>query len=177
MNRTHPILETDRLCLRRLSMGDLDAVAELYADPEVMRYIGAGGPRTREVTRIKLQELIDAEARQGFGMWATIERETGRFIGECGLSAWDIEGRREVEVAYLLARAYWGRGLATEAAGAIRDYAFEHLSRKRLISLIYHANEASAKVATKVGMRLERDVHFMGHTVGLWSIEDRPPAR
>ena len=102
MGSRDPILETARLLFRRLTMNDLDSLAELYADPEVMRYVGEG-------TREKLRFLIEAEARQGFGVWATVERSTGRFIGRCGLAVWNVEGRREVEVLYLLGRAHWGQ--------------------------------------------------------------------
>jgi ribosomal-protein-alanine N-acetyltransferase len=92
------------------------------------------------------------------GLWATIFKETGRFIGRCGLLPWTIDGQLEVEVAYTLAQEYWGLGLATEAARGIRDYGFERLGLSRLICLIDPANQASRRVAEKIGMRLEKEV-------------------
>lgn len=165
-----PVLETERLFFRRLALDDLDPLARLYADPEVMRFIGAGGIRSREETRRKLVEMIDAEACQGFGIWATIERATNAFVGRCGLMIWEIEGREEMELLYLLDRAYWGRGLATEAAIAVRDFAFRELSRRRLVSLIYKDNLASARVAEKAGFHREREVSLWECRVDLFSI-------
>jgi ribosomal-protein-alanine N-acetyltransferase len=130
------ILETKRLMLRPLTMDDLNALAALYSDPEVRRYFP---DRTLiyEETKKELEWIIEVYyGRHGFGLWATIHKETGVFIGRCGLLPWTIEGQSEVEVAYLLARAYWGQGLATEAAQAILEYGFERLPVARLICLI-----------------------------------------
>jgi RimJ/RimL family protein N-acetyltransferase len=91
------------------------------------------------------------------GLWATIHKGTGKFIGRCGLLPWTIDQREEVEVAYLLVKEYWGQGLATEVAQAILDYGFEHLQLSRLICLIDHENQASMKVAVKIGMAFEKE--------------------
>jgi ribosomal-protein-alanine N-acetyltransferase len=150
------ILETERLALRRLTMDDLDALAEIYRDEKARRYFPEG-TLTREETREELEWIIDVYYGQyGYGLWATTLRETNVFIGRCGLLPWTIEGRAEVEVAYLLAKSYWGLGLGTEAARAILAYGFEQLHLTRLISLIDPENEASIKVAVKIGMTLER---------------------
>jgi ribosomal-protein-alanine N-acetyltransferase len=147
------VLETERLVLRHLCMADLDALAALYADPEVRRWF-PDGVRTYQQTCDELAWIIDVYyARYGYGLWATILKETGAFIGRCGLLPWDIEGRTEVEVAYLLGRDYWGRGLATEAARAIVDHAFATLPVERLICMTDPGNAASRSVAVKVGMR------------------------
>ncbi|MGD8451800.1 MAG: GNAT family N-acetyltransferase [Phycisphaerae bacterium] len=169
MSSSARLPQAERLQFRRLTMDDLDPLAELYADPDVMRYIGVGGVRTRDGTREKLRELIDAEASQGFGVWATIEWETGTFIGRCGLMTWEIEGQHELEVLYLLGRPYWGRGLGTEAAIAIRDYAEQVLHKRRLIALIHGGNHASRRVAEKAGFRHEREVSFQGHHVAMFA--------
>ena len=151
------VLETERLILRELTMGDLDALAALYRDPEIRRYF-PDGTRTYDETREELAWIIDVYyVRHGYGLWATVLKESGAFIGRCGLLPWDIDGRPEVEVAYLLDRAHWGRGLATEAAAAIAAYAFSTLPVERLICLVDPANQASARVATRIGMTLVRD--------------------
>ncbi len=135
-------------------MADLDALAALYSDPEVRRYF-PDGTRTYEQTREELDWIIEVYYRQyGYGLWASILKETGAFIGRCGLLPWEIDGRTEVEVAYLLDKSYWGRGLATEAASAIVDYAFATLPVERLICLQDPKNKASRDVAVKVGMSL-----------------------
>jgi ribosomal-protein-alanine N-acetyltransferase len=117
------------------------------------------GTLTYEETREELEWIINVYYGQyGFGLWATIHKETGEFIGRCGLLPWTIEQRPEVEVAYMLAKAYWGQGLGTEAAQAIRDYGFEQLRLSRLICLIDRENQASIKVAQKIGMTFEKEV-------------------
>lgn len=148
------VIETERLILRHLSMADLDALAALYADPEVRRYF-PDGTRSHEQTREELEWIINVYYRRyGYGLWATIFKETGAFIGRCGLLPMEVGGRTEVEVAYLLDKNYWGRGLATEAARAIIDYAFATLPVERLICMFEPANTASRRVATKVGMTM-----------------------
>jgi [ribosomal protein S5]-alanine N-acetyltransferase len=150
------VVETPRLLLRELTMDDLDPLAALYRDPAVRRYF-PDGTRTHEQTREELVWTIDVHcARYGYGLWAAIVRDTGAFAGRCGLLHWDIEGRAEVEVAYLLDPALWGRGLATEAARAIADHGFATLPVERLIALIDPANTASRRVAEKIGMTVHR---------------------
>jgi ribosomal-protein-alanine N-acetyltransferase len=152
------VLETKRLILRRLTIDDLDALFALYRDPEVRKYFPEG-TLTYEETREELEWIINVYYGQyGFGLWATIHKETGDFIGRCGLLPWVIEQRPEVEVAYMLAKAYWGQGLGTEAAQAILDYGFEQLQLPRLICLIDRENQASIKVAKKIGMTFEKEV-------------------
>jgi ribosomal-protein-alanine N-acetyltransferase len=154
----HRILETERLVLRKLTLEDLDALAELYRDPEVRRFF-PDGTRTREETLEELEWIIDVYyGRHGFGLWATLLKESGEFVGRCGLIPWTIEGRDEVEVAYLLGRPHWGQGLATEAARAVVTHAFTELRLPRLICLIDPANAASKAVAVKIGMSFERKV-------------------
>ena len=164
-----PIIETERLELRPLAMDDLDALALIYADPEVRKYFPEG-TLTREETREELAWIIDVYyAEHGFGLWATTFKQTNDFIGRCGLLPWTIEGRSEVEVAYLLARDHWGRGLGTEAARAILAYGFDELRLPRLISLIDPANRASVNVARKIGMRLEREAEIDGDATLVYS--------
>lgn len=152
------VLETDRLILRLLTHEDLDALYALYRDPEVRKYFPEGILNYEE-TREELDWFIDVYyARYGYGLWATIHKESGEFIGRCGLIPWTLEGRSEVEVAYMLAKEYWGQGLGTEAAQAILDYGFEQLGLDRLICLIDADNQASIGVAEKIGMRFEKEV-------------------
>jgi ribosomal-protein-alanine N-acetyltransferase len=165
------IVETERLELRPLTMNDLDALALIYRDSEVRKYFPEG-TLTYEQTREELEWIIDVYyAQHGFGLWATTHKQTNEFIGRCGLLPWTIDGRSEVEVAYLLARAYWGRGLGTEAARAILAYGFEDLHLSRLICLIDPGNEASINVALKIGMRLEREAEIDGEPTLIYSVE------
>lgn len=150
------ILETERLALRRLLPEDLDALYALYRDPEIRHYFPEG-VLSLEATQEELEYFLNGHPKYPeLGLWATIRKGTGAFIGRCGLLPWTLEGRYEVEVAFLLDKAYWGRGLATEAAGAIAAYAFETLGLERLVCLIDEENIASQRVAERIGMSFER---------------------
>ena len=92
------------------------------------------------------------------GLWATIHKETGQFIGRCGLLPWEIDGKLEIEIAYLLDKHFWHQGLATEAAKGIMEYGFQELHLSRLICLIDPGNIPSQRVAERIGMTLERKV-------------------
>jgi len=151
------ILETKRLVLRHQVIEDLDALWALYCDPEITKYI-PDASRSREEAREELEWHMNGHPRfPELGLWATILKETGMFIGRCGLLPWTIDGQQEVEVAYTIAREYWGQGLATEAAQAILNYGFEKLGLSRLICLIDSENVASQRVAEKVGMSFEKE--------------------
>ena len=151
------ILETEHLLLRRLEWGDLDDLYQMYSDPVGRRYFPEGTLTLAE-TREELEWFLNGHPKYPqLGLWATIHKETGRFIGRCGLLPRTIDGRDEVEVAYMLAKDVWGQGLATEAAQAILDYAFEQLGYSRIIVLVDRENAASIRVATKIGMTFEKE--------------------
>lgn len=151
------ILETDRLILRHQELDDLDSLFALYSDPDVRRYI-PDAPTSYEETRRELEWHMHGHPEHPeLGLWATIHKETGEFIGRCGLLPWHIDGQDEVEVAYLIGKEYWGQGLGTEAALAIRDYGFWKLNLPRLICLPDENNLASVRVAEKIGMAFERE--------------------
>lgn len=151
------VLETERLVLRRLLPDDLPALHALYRDPVVRRYF-PDGTRTLEETREELEWFLQGHPRHPeLGLWATIERATGAFLGRCGLLPWTIDDALEVEVAYLIDPRRWGEGFATEAARAIVRHAHEVLHLERLICLIDPENVASVRVAEKAGMRFDRN--------------------
>lgn len=157
------ILETERLLIRRLTLDDLDSLYALYRDPEMRRYFPVEGTSadrtlTYEETKEELEWFMNGHPRRPeLGLWATILKENGAFIGRCGLLPWTIDGQDEVEVAYMIDKTYWRRGLGSEAARALRDYAFEQLGLSRLISMIDPANAASIGVARAMGMTFERE--------------------
>ena len=151
------ILETKRLLLRRQVIEDLDDLWALYCDPEITKYI-PDAPRSRQEANEELEWHMNGHPRHPeLGLWATIHKETGKFIGRCGLLPWEIDGQHEVEVAYTLSRAYQGQGLGTEAAQAILQYGFEKLNLSRLICLVEPENIASQRVAKKIGMAFEKE--------------------
>jgi [ribosomal protein S5]-alanine N-acetyltransferase len=152
------ILETDRLLLRPLFMDDLDELFTLYSDPEIRKYFPEG-VLTREETREELEWHMNGHPKYPeLGLWATVHKKTGKFIGRCGLLPWEIDGKLEIEIAYLLDKSFWHQGLATEAAQGILKYGLAKLNLPRLICLIDPENIASQRVAERIGMTLERKV-------------------
>jgi RimJ/RimL family protein N-acetyltransferase len=148
-------IETERLLLRRVEAPDATIVAGLWSDPTVTRYMG--GPRNFNKVRLE----FEAEARRSTvsttGWWPVVEKASGRVIGECGLIEKEVDGRGEIELVYVFAFDSWGKGFATEAALALRDYAFRRLGLRRIVALIDPENYASARVAEKIGMQFERE--------------------
>jgi RimJ/RimL family protein N-acetyltransferase len=151
------ILETPRLLLRHLEPHDLDALFALYRDPEMRRYF-PDGTRTLEQTRDELDWFRHGHPTfPELGLWATVEKRSGALLGRCGLLPWEIDGRQEVELAFLIDKTRWREGFAGEAAQAIVDHARVVLHIERLICLITPGNTASVGVARKVGMSFERE--------------------
>lgn len=163
-------LESQRLWFRPYTSADLDFYASLWANTEVVRYIGDGKPKSRQEASQRLQRII-AGYSQGFGLMAVWHMQQQRLVGQAGLVQQTVEGRVETEIGYWLAQQYWGWGLATEAATRFRDYAFQELHLFRVIALIQQGNQASKSVARKIGMVYERDVTYHGRRVQLYKLE------
>jgi RimJ/RimL family protein N-acetyltransferase len=146
---------TARLQFREMTVDDLDLMAELLGDPVVMAYYPQPKDRAEALAWIEWNQRLYREL--GFGLWLVEERESGRFVGDCGLTPQAVDGVEEIEVGYHVATALQRRGYATEAAAACRDYARDRLSLDRLIALIHPDNVPSQRVAEKVGLRFERE--------------------
>lgn len=156
-------LRTERLFLRPFLMTDAQPMMRLFGDPAVMRF--GDGVQTEEWVRGWLAWCLERYEQWGFGPYAILDQRAPQVIGYCGLFFFpDIDGRTEVEIGYRLVRSTWGKGYATEAAGAVRDYAFATLGIDRLIALIDPANVASQRVAERIGMHYEKDVKLEGYT-------------
>jgi RimJ/RimL family protein N-acetyltransferase len=164
------ILETKRLILRHQVLADLDDLWALYCNPNITKYI-PDAPRSRAEAQEELEWHMHGHPKHPeLGLWATIHKETGKFIGRCGLLPWTIDGQYDVEVAYTIAEEYWGQGLGSEAAQAILNYGFEKLKLSRLICLIDLDNIGSQKVAEKIGMTFEREAQDELGTFSIYSI-------
>jgi RimJ/RimL family protein N-acetyltransferase len=163
------ILETERLWLRPLCGGDFEDYAELCADAEVARYLVGRGTFTREQAWRSLAFLIGHWQIRGYGMWALVAKGTGAFLGITGLA--DPEGWPGFELAWTLARRWWGQGYATEGARAALDYAFGVLSKDRVISLIHPENRASRRVAERLGETLQGRTEMQGKELLVYGID------
>lgn len=145
------VLETSRLELREMEATDLEFIATMMADAEVMRHYPK--PLSRAEVEAWIQRQRERYLKDGHGFWLVVEKATGRPVGQVGLLMQTVDGQRVPEVAYMIHRPFWRRGFATEAALATRDHAFAACGYDRVISLIRPANEPSRGVARKMGMR------------------------
>ena len=145
------VLETDRLVLREMTQKDFPALCRMLQDQTVMyAYEHAF---TEEEAWSWLRRQQERYHRDGFGLWAMLEKETGAMVGQCGLTWQDVgAGAPVLEVGYLFLRAHWHQGFATEAARACRDWAFSVLRAPRVYSVIRDTNVASQRVAQRNGM-------------------------
>jgi RimJ/RimL family protein N-acetyltransferase len=120
-------------------------------------------------TNEEVQQWLDRQRERytddGFGLWAVILKETNKMIGQCGLSMQDANGKQVLEIGYLLNRAYWHKGYASEAAIACKEYAFTKLNADEVFSIIRDTNTASQNVALRNGMVIVE--HFVKHYRGV----------
>jgi ribosomal-protein-alanine N-acetyltransferase len=164
------MLETKRLILRKLTVEDAEALYRVYHEPEVLTYFTKGPPDSVAVARADIERHLKYYEQHGFGLWATILRDSGELIGRCGLLSQQVDNVAEVEIGYLISPRFWGRGLASEAARAIRDFGFDVVGRSHLISIIHPQNLASKRVATAVGMNFSKTTRFHDVDVEIFSI-------
>ncbi|MFC1573344.1 GNAT family N-acetyltransferase [Candidatus Eisenbacteria bacterium] len=151
------MIETKRLILRPMTPEDTDDLLLVFSDPEVMASFGGQLFDHAQMTRW-VQCNLKHQETHGYGLFSVLLKDDAQLIGDCGLEHMDVAGSPEIELGYDLRSDYWGRGLATEAAGAVRDFAWQHLPLRRLISLIRPANVASRRVAEKIGMAKESEI-------------------
>jgi RimJ/RimL family protein N-acetyltransferase len=159
--------ETPRLLLRQFRADDLDAYARICADPEVMRWVGGQTFSRAEAWR-HMAYLLGHWHLRGYGLWAVEEKASGRLIGRIGL--YQPEGWPGLEVGWLLERAAWGQGYATEGGHTALEHGFRTLSAERIVSVIHVQNKASMQVAERLGERFERHVEVSGFPCALYAI-------
>ncbi|MBF2048397.1 MAG: GNAT family N-acetyltransferase [Elainella sp. C42_A2020_010] len=162
-------LETDRLLLRLFREADLDAYAEMCADPEAMQYIGPGHPLSRAESWRSMATMLGHWQLRGYGLWAVEEKASREMIGRIG--CWNPEGWPEFEIGWMLRRPFWGKGLATEAAKAAIEYAFQTLGRTHIVSLIVPQNQRSIRFAERLGEKLEGRTEIFGREVLIYGLE------
>lgn len=147
-------------------VGDWLDFSAIAADPEVMRYIGEGKPWPAERARqfvVRQMALFD---ERGFCLWKLLPKEGGPLLGFCGLQP--LPETEEIEIGWWLARAWWGRGLATEAARAALRDGFERVGQTRIVSIAQPANTASVRIMQKLGMCFERTAKPLGIEVVMY---------
>ncbi len=153
-------IETKRLLLRELAIGDLDEFVAWHRDPEVVRYV-------RSLDRAQAQKRLQASEaewqRRGHGLLAVVERDGGRLLGRVGLRYWPQF--RETEAGWLLRREAWGHGYATEAGGACVNWGFATLPVPHITAMIAPENTRSVRVAQRLGFEPTREDVLLGDRV------------
>jgi RimJ/RimL family protein N-acetyltransferase len=132
---------------------DLDQVADLLGDPDVMRHYPR--PKTRDEALGWIRWNQRNYADHGYGLWV-VETHDGDFVGDCGLTWQPVEGEQVLEVGYHTVHTLQGRGYASEAARACLDLATGPIGESRVIAIIHPENAPSRRVAEKIGLRFER---------------------
>jgi len=169
-----PVIETERLLLRLPRFEDAPGLLDAFADPEAMRYIGDGSTTDLAGTEQAVDRWLERWDAWGIGMFVVERSEDARVLGRTGFLRWDPTtweiGGSETEIGWGFAREHWGRGYATEAALALRDWAIAERGLTRLISLIQVGNVASVRVAEKIGETLEGEVVVRDRPTFLYSL-------
>lgn len=165
-------LETDRLILRPFTLYDLDDFALICADPEVMRFIGNGKPINKEAVKELLVWILSQYEEFGYGVYAVTWKENNQLLGFCGLIRQIIDDEPHIELGYRLDRAFWGKGIAAEAAQSVKEYAFNQLNIGKLVSIIHVDNMASKRVAQKAGMSHMKQTYFKGNLLDVFYIKN-----
>ena len=163
------VLSTVRLRLRELEPDDIDFVADMLADPEVMRYYPK--PLTLEESRTWIDKQRARHATDGHGLWLVTQVQSGRPVGQVGLLIQQVGEEQHPEIGYLVHRPYWRQGFALEAAAAVRDHAFWDRGYAHVISLVRPENVPSVGVAKGLGMRRTGHVFWAGFDHQLFRLE------
>jgi RimJ/RimL family protein N-acetyltransferase len=160
------ILETERLILRQLTPDDAEFILELLNDPSFIRNIGDRNVRTIEdACSYILNGPVASYAKNGFGLYLVLLKETQEFIGMCGLIK--REGLEDVDIGYALLPKYWSRGYAVEAARATKEYAREVIGLKRIVAIVDPVNAGSIRVLEKIGLHYETMVRLSADDIDL----------
>jgi len=167
------VLQIDGFTMRPLQLSDLPSFAAIWADPEVTRFLPSqGAPIPKENTAKSLQSFIEHWQQRGYGIWAIVESGSSRMVGYCGLRY--LDEMNEVEVLYGLAKAYWGQGIATQAAQATVAYGFNVANLDKLIAMALPDNLASRRVIEKAGLQYEKQIYMFNLDVLYYSVKLMP---
>jgi ribosomal-protein-alanine N-acetyltransferase len=158
---TEAAIETPRLFLRKMHASDLESLMAIFGDPKVMEAFNTL-PFNHEQMETWLNRNLEHQERFGYGLFSVILKSNQTLIGDCGLEHMELNEVPETELGYDFRSDYWNQGYATEAAAAVRDFAFHTLQLPALISLIRAGNEASKRVAEKIDMRLLEELTLNG---------------
>lgn len=163
------ILETERLILRSQQPEDTETIVKMFADPEVMRFIGDGNVIPRNIAEQSVNRWNEYERKHSFSSWAVVRKEDDAFIGKCGFNY--LPDNSDIELSYMLDEPYWGNGYASEIAKATLDYGLNKLDLKRVVALVYPQNSPSIRVIEKTGFKFEKEYDYKGIKMLMYAVE------
>lgn len=163
------MIKTPRLILRLFRSTDREPLVALLSDPAVMRF-SVSGPKPADDILEDLDHWIDAHRPDRPERWAVTAKPDDRLVGFCGFSHHPVNGEWVWELGYRLLPSVWGRGFATEAAAACRDWFFATMRLDKFVLMIDPANAASARVALKIGARDEYAAVCYGMPVRIYVV-------
>ena len=161
-------IETERLRMRKIALEDADEHLRIITDPEFMRPMGPQFQPTRDKVLVGVGRMIEHWYQFGYGLWVLELKGAERHFGYCGLR--HLMPTDEVELFYGCDRAYWGRGLVTEAARAALRYGFQRMGFERIMAVTDKDNKGSRRVMEKCGLRYERDAVYFDLPVVYYAI-------
>jgi len=163
------VCQTERLILRRLSLEDVPALTEILSDPEVMKH-SVNGVCDEAATRKFVEWCLSCYESHGVGPWALIDKKAYELIGFCSAGPEMVADVEEINLGYRLARRYWNKGLASEAARAALNYVFGEKLFSSVVVIIEPEHVASLKVAEKAGFSSFDVLEFHGRPVRLYRL-------
>jgi ribosomal-protein-alanine N-acetyltransferase len=164
-------LQTSRLHIRELTMNDEEALKEFTADPEAMRFFTMIDTKDPKASTQWIERQLKRYEDTGMGLWALIDKQSGSYVGQCGLLVQEVDETTELEIGYNLLTRCRGNGYASEAAAACREYAFKNKLAPSLISIIHVDNVNSQRVAVRNGMERDKQTTFKEIPVYVYRIK------
>ena len=164
----NPVISTDRLLLRKMTKDDTENLMEIFSDPVAMRYYPS--TKNESETMEWIEWTKNNYDKYGVGLWIVEDKVTGEFLGQCGIVPQEVDGVMEMEIGYLFVRRVWGKGYASEAALACKNYGFEILRCNRMVSLPDVNNIPSTKVAERIGMQVIKTINKWGKEEYVYSV-------
>jgi [ribosomal protein S5]-alanine N-acetyltransferase len=166
------VLQIDEFTMRPIQAFDFDALAAIWADPKVTRFLPSRGvPLSRENTEKALMSFVEHWKNRGYGIWAIAKNASLEIVGYCGLRY--LDELNEVEVLYGLSKAYWGKGIATQATKAAISYGFNVANLDRVIAMVLPDNQASIKVIQKADLHYEKQIYMFDLNILYYSVVRR----
>jgi len=163
--------ESVRLTFRKATLEDIPTWAEFFVNNDGLKYLGIDSIKDKEkMAEGWIKGALKRYENNEFGLLAVELKDSGDLIGMGGILLWELNGRKEHEIAYSIIPEYWGNGYATEIAKTTKEYCFKNINTDRFISIIHVDNIASAKVAQKNGMQVIFNTEFHEMNVDVYGV-------